>query len=52
MPPAPEAGAYEYKLYLMSDSHLGCDQEYEMPLKVAEAEDEEDEEDEEEDAQA
>ena len=43
---APEAGEYAYTLYLMSDSYLGCDQEYEMPLKVAEADDEEDEDDE------
>ena len=43
---APEAGEYAYTLYLMSDSYLGCDQEYEMPLKVAEADEEEDEDDE------
>ena len=47
---APEPGEYAYKLYLMSDSYLGCDQEYELPLKVAEAdEDDEDDEDDEED---
>ena len=47
---APEAGDYVYTLYLMSDSHLGCDQEYELPLKVAEAdEDDEDEDGEDED---
>ena len=46
---APEAGEYAYTLYMMSDSYLGCDQELELPLKVAEAEsdEEEDEEDEE-----
>merc|ERR1719263_483454 len=48
---APEAGEYTYTLYLMCDSYLGCDQEYELPLTVAEADDEEEgeEEDEEED---
>ena len=45
---APEPGEYAYKLYLMSDSYLGCDQEYELPLKVGEAEDDDDEEEEEE----
>ena len=44
---APEAGEYAYTLYLMSDSYLGCDQEYELPLKVAEADDEDEDEDEE-----
>jgi len=29
-----EAGDYDYKLYLMSDSYQGCDQEYEFKLKV------------------
>lgn len=43
---APEAGEYVYTLYLMSDSYLGCDQEYELPLQVAEAKDEDDDEDE------
>jgi len=42
---APEAGEYNYTLYLMSDSYLGCDQEYEMPLTVAEADEDEDEDD-------
>ena len=46
---APEAGEYAYTLYLMSDSYLGADQEYEMPLKVAEAEDDDEEDDEEDD---
>ena len=47
---APEPGEYAYKLYLMSDSYLGCDQEYELKLKVGEAveDDEESEEEEEE----
>jgi len=34
---APEPGEYAYKLYLMSDSYLGCDQEYELKLSVGEA---------------
>ena len=46
---APEAGEYTYTLFLMSDSYLGCDQEYELPLKVAEADDDDDEDDEEDD---
>jgi len=29
-----ETGDFEYKLYLMSDSYQGCDQEYEFKLKV------------------
>ena len=45
---APEAGEYAYTLFLMSDSYLGCDQEYELPLKVAEADDEDEDEDDEE----
>jgi len=44
---APDAGEYAYTLYLMSDSYLGCDQEYELPLKVGEAEDDDEDEDEE-----
>ena len=32
---APEnPGDYNMVLYLMSDSYLGCDQEYEIPLTV------------------
>lgn len=32
---APEdPGDYTLTLYLMSDSYLGCDQEYELPLTV------------------
>jgi len=46
---APDAGEYAYTLYLMSDSYLGCDQEYELPLQVGEAEDDDDEEEEEDD---
>lgn len=29
-----ESGEFDYKLYLMSDSYQGCDQEYEFKLKV------------------
>ena len=46
---APDAGEYAYTLYLMSDSYLGCDQELELPLTVAEADDDDEEEDEEDD---
>jgi len=46
---APEPGEYAYTLYLMSDSFLGCDQEYPLEIKVGEADDEEEEEEEEED---
>lgn len=30
-----EAGDYNLKLFCMSDSYLGCDQEYDLPLSVA-----------------
>jgi pre-mRNA-splicing helicase BRR2 len=46
---APEPGDYSYKLYLMSDSYLGCDQEYELKLKVGDAASDDDEEEEDED---
>ena len=46
---APEAGEYNYTLYLMSDSYLGCDQEYELKLSVGEAESDDDDEEEEDD---
>eukprot|EP00965_Chrysotila_dentata_P188182 6172579-Pleurochrysis_carterae.AAC.6 len=36
---APDPGEYTYTLYLMCDSYLGCDQEYELKLSVGEAED-------------
>lgn len=32
-----EPGEYTYLLYFMCDSYLGCDQEYELELKVGEA---------------
>ncbi|EOD12464.1 hypothetical protein EMIHUDRAFT_422149 [Emiliania huxleyi CCMP1516] len=47
---APDAGEHAYMLYLICDSYLGCDQEYELKLSVGEAasdDEEEDEEDEE-----
>jgi len=50
---ASSAGEHVYNLYLMSDSYVGCDQELELPLTVAEANEEEsgeEEEEEEEDA--
>jgi pre-mRNA-splicing helicase BRR2 len=32
---APETpGDYSFTLYLCSDSYIGCDQEYEVPLTV------------------
>ena len=46
---APDPGEYAYTLYLMSDSYLGCDQELELPLQVAEADDDDDEEEEDDD---
>jgi len=42
-----EAGDYNLTLFCISDSYLGCDQEYEIPLNVAVADsDSEDEENE------
>jgi pre-mRNA-splicing helicase BRR2 len=46
---APEPGSYAYTLFLMSDSYLGCDQEYPVQLEVGEAADDDDDEEEEED---
>ncbi|KAI8036698.1 hypothetical protein M5D96_010499 [Drosophila gunungcola] len=31
---APSPGKHEYKLYYMSDSYLGCDQEYKFSIEV------------------
>lgn len=42
-----EAGDYNLTLFVMSDSYLGCDQEYSVPLSVAVGDDEESESDEE-----
>ena len=36
-----DAGDYTLILYFMSDSYLGCDQEYEVPLSVEPGEEEE-----------
>jgi pre-mRNA-splicing helicase BRR2 len=33
---APKPGKYNYKLYLMSDSYIGCDQEFSIVLDVGE----------------
>ena len=33
---APKAGAYAYTLYFMSDSYLGCDQEYKFKAEIGE----------------
>jgi len=38
-----EAGDYNLTLFCMSDSYLGCDQEYEVPLNVAVADSDSDE---------
>jgi pre-mRNA-splicing helicase BRR2 len=41
-----EAGDYDLTLFCMSDSYLGCDQEYKVPLSVAPAADSDDDSDE------
>lgn len=43
---APKAGHHTLKVYLMSDSYNGCDQELDMELDVAEGEESEEESDE------
>jgi pre-mRNA-splicing helicase BRR2 len=43
-----EAGDYNLTIYCMSDSYLGCDQEYSVPLSVAVGESDSEESDEEE----
>jgi len=45
---APEQGEYDYVLYFMCDSYLGCDQEYEFHLSVGEGGDDDDDEEEDE----
>jgi len=49
---APAEGAHSYKLYLMCDSFLGCDQEFDIDLKVLEAQEDDEESSEEEDDEA
>jgi pre-mRNA-splicing helicase BRR2 len=39
-----EAGDYDLTLFCMSDSYLGCDQEYSVPLSVAAADSDDSEE--------
>ncbi|TRY69287.1 hypothetical protein TCAL_05639 [Tigriopus californicus] len=34
---APRAGKYNYTLFFMSDSYLGCDQEYKLSVDIKEA---------------
>merc|ERR1712038_182469 len=34
---APRPGKYSYSLYFMSDSYMGCDQEYKFNLDIGEA---------------
>lgn len=43
-----EAGDYDLTLFCMSDSYLGCDQEYTIPLSVAAADSDSDDDDKEE----
>lgn len=45
----PTAGSHDLKLYLMSDSYIGVDQEREFSVTAAEGMDEDEEEDDEED---
>ena len=42
-----EAGDYDLTLFCMSDSYMGCDQEFLVPLSVAAADDDDDDEEEE-----
>lgn len=42
-----EAGDYDLTLFCMSDSYMGCDQEFLLPLSVAAADDDDDDDDEE-----
>ncbi len=36
---APAPGAHSYNLYFMSDSYMGCDQEYPFKISVQEGDD-------------
>lgn len=47
---APPEGAYDLKLYFMCDSYLGCDQEFDFKLNVAEGVEDDSDEDEDEDS--
>jgi len=38
-----DPGDYNMALYVMSDSYLGCDQEYAVPITVVAGDDDEDE---------
>jgi len=38
--PAPAQGHHELKLYFMCDSYMGCDQEYDVAMDVAEGQEE------------
>jgi pre-mRNA-splicing helicase BRR2 len=40
---APKEGKYNFKLYLMSDSYIGADQEFSVPMSIAEGEEMSDE---------
>lgn len=42
---APTPGRYTYTLYFMSDSYLGCDQEYKLNINVDKFESDEDDDD-------
>eukprot|EP00466_Bigelowiella_natans_P005264 jgi/Bigna1/53194/estExt_Genewise1Plus.C_160133 len=46
---APAEGIYDFKLFFMCDSYLGCDQEYKLKIKVAEGEEDDSEDDDDED---
>ena len=42
VPNAKAAGEVVYKLFLISDSYIGCDQDFEIVLKVSDAHQDED----------
>jgi pre-mRNA-splicing helicase BRR2 len=46
-----EAGDYDLTLFCMSDSYLGCDQEYSIPLSVAAADSDSDDDDDDDEAE-
>ncbi|KAI9164452.1 Pre-mRNA-splicing helicase BRR2 [Blastocladiella emersonii ATCC 22665] len=48
----PREGSHKLTMYLMCDSYLGCDQEFEFAVKVAPGEDESDDDEDEEDEDA